>query len=224
MMNLALFDLDHTLLPIDSDHEWGEFLVRIGAVDAAEFTRRNDEFFAQYQAGTLDPVEYLEFSLGTLAQFPRERLEALHRQFMAEVVLPAIRPEVVALLKQHQDAGDLLAIVTATNHFITKPIADALGVEHLLAAMPEYDAAGNVTGKLVGTPTLGAGKLTHTHAWLEKMGKELGQFERSYFYSDSHNDIPLMSVVTHPVATNPNTALSAHASLHGWPSLHLFND
>lgn len=224
MMNLALFDLDHTLLPIDSDHEWGEFLVRIGAVDAAEFTRRNDEFFAQYQAGTLDAVEYLEFSLGTLAQFPRSRLDALHTQFMQEVITPAIRPEVLALLKQHRDAGDLLAIVTATNHFITKPIAAALGVEHLIAAMPETDAEGNITGKLDGTPTLGAGKLTHTHAWLGKLGKELGQFERSYFYSDSHNDIPLMSAVTHPVATNPNAALSAHASIHGWPSLHLFND
>ncbi len=224
MMNLALFDLDHTLLPIDSDHEWGEFLVRSGVVDATEFTRRNDGFFAQYQAGTLDAVEYLEFALGNLAQFPRTRLDELHAQFMAEVVLPAIRPEVVALLKQHQDAGDLIAIVTATNQFVTKPIAAALGVEHLIAAMPEYDAHGNVTGKLVGTPTLGAGKLTHTHAWLEKLGKELGQFERSYFYSDSHNDIPLLSVVTHPVATNPNAALTAHASLHGWPSLHLFND
>lgn len=223
-MNLALFDLDHTLLPIDSDHEWGEFLVRAGVVDAAEFTLRNNAFFAQYQAGTLDPVEYLEFSLGNLARFPRTRLDELHAQFMLEVVLPEIRPEVLALLKQHQDAGDLIAIVTATNQFVTKPIAAALGVEHLIAAMPEYDAEGNVTGKLVGTPTLGAGKLTHTHAWLEKLGKTLGDFERTYFYSDSHNDIPLLSVVTHPVATNPNAALSAHASLHGWPSLHLFND
>lgn len=223
-MNLALFDLDHTLLPIDSDHEWGEFLVRAGLVDAAEFTRRNDIFYSQYQAGTLDAVEYLEFALGTLARIPRTRLDELHLQFMAEVVTPAIHPAVLALLKQHQDAGDLVAIVTATNQFVTKPIATALGVEHLIAAMPEFDADGNVTGKLIGTPTLGAGKLTHTDAWLGTLGKEIGSFERSYFYSDSHNDIPLLSVVTHPVATNPNAALSAHATSLGWPTLHLFND
>jgi HAD superfamily hydrolase (TIGR01490 family) len=224
MMNLALFDLDHTLLPLDSDHEWGEFLVRIQAVDAAEFGRRNDQFFEQYQAGTLDPVEYLEFALGTLARFPRAQLDAMHAQFMHEIIEPALLPQVRALLRRHRDAGDLVAIVTATNHFVTAPIARALDVEHLMAAMPELDADGNITGKLLGTPTLGAGKLTHTAAWLEKMGKKLGDFERSYFYSDSHNDLPLLSVVTDPVATNPNAVLAAHAATHGWPTLHLFND
>jgi HAD superfamily hydrolase (TIGR01490 family) len=224
MMNLALFDLDHTLLPIDSDYEWGQFLVRTGAVDAAEFARRNDAFFAQYQAGTLDPVEYLEFALGTLARFPRAQLDAMHAQFMAEVIAPAIRPQARALVRQHLDAGDLVAIVTATNRYVTAPIARELGVEHLIAAVPETDAAGNLTGKLLGTPTQGAGKVTHTKAWLEKMGKTLDGFERSHFYSDSHNDIPLMSVVTHPVATNPNAALKSHASAQGWPLLELFND
>ncbi|HEV7816730.1 MAG TPA: HAD family hydrolase [Janthinobacterium sp.] len=223
-MNLALFDLDHTLLPIDSDHEWGEFLVRTGAVDGAAFQRRNDAFFAQYQAGALDPVEYLEFALGTLAAFPRARLDAMHAQFMAEVILPAIRPRARALLRQHLDAGDLVAIVTATNHFVTAPIAAALGVEHLIAAMPERDAEGRITGKLLGTPTHGAGKVAHTLAWLKSLGKTLDGFERSHFYSDSHNDIPLMSAVTHPVATNPNAALTSHATAHGWPLLHLFND
>ena len=224
MMNLALFDLDHTLLPIDSDYEWGQFLARTGAVDAAEFARRNDAFFAQYQAGTLDPVEYLEFALGTLARFPRAQLDAMHAQFMAEVIAPAIRPQARALVQQHLDAGDLVAIVTATNRYVTAPIARELGVEHLIAAVPETDAAGNLTGKLLGTPTQGAGKVTHTKAWLEKMGKTLDGFERSHFYSDSHNDIPLMSVVTHPVATNPNAALKSHASAQGWPLLELFND
>jgi HAD superfamily hydrolase (TIGR01490 family) len=211
MMKLALFDLDHTLLPIDSDYEWGQFLCRIGAVDAAEFARRNDEFFAQYQAGTLDPVEYLEFSLGTLSRFSREQLDAM-------------RPSARALLQQHLDAGDLVAIVTATNHFVTAPIAKALGVEHLIAAMPELDADGRPTGKLLGTPTQGAGKVTHTKAWLEKLGHTLDGFESSHFYSDSHNDIPLMSVVTHPVATNANATLKTHASAQGWPLLDLFND
>jgi HAD superfamily hydrolase (TIGR01490 family) len=223
-MNLALFDLDHTLIPIDSDHEWGEFLVRTGAVDGAAFTRRNDEFFIQYQAGTLDPVVYLEFALGTLAGFPRARLDQMHAQFMEEVIEPALRPAARALLQQHQDNGDLVAIVTATNRFVTEPIASALGVEHLIAALPQQDAHGEITGQLLGTPTHGAGKVSHTHAWLATMGKTLGDFERSHFYSDSHNDLPLMSVVTDPVATNPNAVLTAHATRHGWPILHLFND
>ena len=224
MMKLALFDLDHTLLPIDSDFEWGQFLCRIGAVDAVEFARRNEAFFAQYQAGTLDPVEYLEFSLGTLASFPRDQLEAMQVQFMQEVITPAIRPSALALLQKHQDAGDLVAIVTATNHFVTKPIAEALGVEHLIAAMPETTEDGTITGKLLGTPTQGAGKVVHTRAWLEKLGKRLEDFESSHFYSDSHNDIPLMSVVTHPVACNPNATLTSHAAAQGWPTINLFND
>ncbi|HWW73663.1 MAG TPA: HAD family hydrolase [Duganella sp.] len=223
-MKLALFDLDHTLLPIDSDHEWGQFLVRIGAVDAATFARRNDDFFAQYQAGTLDPVEYLEFALGTLSGFPRVKLAQMQAQFMREVIVPAIRPAALALLKKHQDAGDLVAIVTATNHFVTAPIAEALGVEHLIAAMPELDADGNVTGRLLGTPTQGAGKIVHTKAWLEKMGKTLEDFDTVYFYSDSHNDLPLMSIVSHPIATNPNATLKTHATAQGWPLIDLFND
>ena len=224
MKNLALFDLDHTLLPIDSDYEWGQFLVRTGAVDPIAFKRANDEFFEQYKAGTLDPVEYLEFALGTLARFPRPRLDAMHAQFMREVIDPAITPQARKLLQDHHDAGDLICIITATNRFVTAPIAKALGVEHLIAALPEEDAAGNLTGKLLGTPTSGPGKVTHTHAWLEKIGMPLEAFGRSHFYTDSHNDIPLLSVVTDPVATNPNAALSAHATSLGWPSLHLFND
>lgn len=224
MMNLALFDLDHTLLPIDSDYEWGQFLCRIGAVDAEAFAARNQAFFEQYQAGTLDPVEYLEFSLGTLAGFPRAKLDEMHAQFMREVIAPAIRPTARALLQKHLDAGDLVAIVTATNHFITAPIAEALGIEHLIAAMPEVAADGSITGKLLGTPTQGHGKVVHTKAWLEKLGKRLEDFETVHFYSDSHNDIPLMSVVTHPVATNPNAVLTSHAAEKGWPTINIFND
>ena len=224
MMKLALFDLDHTLLPIDSDFEWGEFLCRVGAVDAARFKRRNEEFFAQYQAGTLDPVEYLEFSLGTLATFEPERLAELQQQYMTEVVMPNILPAARALLQKHLDAGDLVAIVTATNHFVVAPIAQAFGVEHLIAAMPERDAAGRITGKLLGTPTQGEGKIVHTKAWLEKLGHSLDSFESVHFYSDSHNDLPLLSIVSHPIATNPNAKLSEHATAQGWPLIHLFND
>jgi HAD superfamily hydrolase (TIGR01490 family) len=224
MKNLALFDLDHTLLPIDSDYEWGQFLVRVGAVDAAEFKRRNDQFFAQYQAGTLDPVEYLEFALGTLARFPRRELDAMHRQFMHEVILPTIRPRARDLVRRHQDQGDLVAIITATNRFVTAPIAREFGVAHLIAAEPEEDQHGNLTGKLLGTPTSGPGKVTHMHAWLGRLGHSFDGFGRSHFYSDSHNDIPLLSVVSHPVATNPNATLTTHATALGWPLLHLFND
>lgn len=223
MRNIALFDLDHTLIPIDSDYEWGQFLTRIGAVDADAFARRNADFFAQYQAGTLDPVEYLEFALGTLAQFSRTQLDTYHAQFMHEVINPALLPAAHDLIKKHQDQDDLIAIITATNRFVTAPIARALGVEHLIAAEPELNAEGHVTGKLIGIPTSGAGKVTHLHQWLASQGRQLSDFPMSYFYSDSQNDIPLLSIVTHPVATNPNAKLSAHAHTHGWPTLHLFN-
>ncbi|HYD94327.1 MAG TPA: HAD family hydrolase [Noviherbaspirillum sp.] len=223
-MNLALFDLDHTLIPLDSDYEWGQFLVRIGAVDAVEFARRNADFYAQYEAGTLDPVEYLEFALGTLAQFPRRQLDEWRRQFMDEVVLPGVRPVAQDLVKRHQDAGDEVAIITATNKFVTEPIAQAFGVATLIAAEPETTADGEITGKLVGIPTSGPGKVIHTERWLAGQGRTLSSFDRSYFYSDSQNDIPLLSTVTHPVATNPNALLKAHAQAQGWPILTLFDD
>ena len=223
-MNLALFDLDHTLLPIDSDHEWGEFLVRTGAVDAAEFRKSNDAWFADYQAGRLDPHKYLEFALGHLARFARPELDAMHRRFMQEVIEPALQPVALALVQKHLDAGDLVAIVTATNAFVTAPIAAALKVEHLIAAQPEMLADGTITGKLNGVPTYAEGKVTHTHAWLAQRGKTLADFPRSYFYSDSQNDIALLSLVTDPVATNPNPALKAHALAQGWPVLDLFAD
>ncbi|HWT70982.1 MAG TPA: HAD family hydrolase [Oxalicibacterium sp.] len=221
-MNLALFDLDHTLLPIDSDYEWGQFLARKGAVEPVEFATRNAAFYAQYENGTLDPVEYLEFALGTLAGFSRHELQDWQLAYMREVIEPKILPAARALVKQHRDAGDLVAIVTATNRFITAPIAHALDVEHLIAAEPELDAEGHPTGKLRGVPTSGAGKIVHTKAWLAARGQKLEDFERSYFYSDSQNDIPLLSIVTDPIATNPNARLAAHAQAHGWPIIRLF--
>jgi HAD superfamily hydrolase (TIGR01490 family) len=224
MSNLALFDLDHTLLPIDSDFEWGQFLVRHRVVDCDAYQRRNEEFFAQYQAGSLDPVEYLEFALGTLAGFEPAHLRELHAQYMREVIEPAIRPQARELLQRHVGAGDLVAIITATNGWLTAPIARAFGVEHLIAARPELDERGHPTGRLAGTPTQGHGKVTHMHAWLDGLKRPFGGFERSYFYSDSHNDIPLLSVVSHPVATNPSARLAQHATASGWPLLHLFND
>lgn len=222
MKNLTLFDLDHTLLPLDSDYEWGQFMTRIGAVEPVEYARRNDEFFAQYQNGTLDPSAYLSYLFGTLACFPRTQLDTWHLQFMAEVIEPALTARARELVRQHQEAGDLVAIVTATNRFITEPIARLLGVEHLIAAEPELHANGDLTGAIKGSPNHGAGKIVNTRAWLASLGLTLEQFERSTFYSDSQNDIPLMSLVTNPVATNPNAVLAAHATAHGWPIIHLF--
>jgi HAD superfamily hydrolase (TIGR01490 family) len=224
MNNLTLFDLDHTLLPLDSDYEWGQFMCRIGAVDPIEFERRNAEFYAQYQAGTLDPVSYLEFAFGTLARFPRRQLDAWHRQFMDEVIRPALRPSALSLVRRHQDAGDLVAIITATNRFVTAPIAEAFGVQHLIAAEPEISADGEITGAFLGTPPYGSGKVVNIRNWLAGRGQSLEGFARSTFYSDSQNDIPLLQAVTHPVATNPNALLDAHAKAHGWPILNLFND
>lgn len=223
-MNLALFDLDHTLLPLDSDYEWGQFLVRIGAVDPISFAKRNAEFYAQYQAGTLDPIAYLEFAFGTLARFPRKQLDAWHEQFMQQVIRPAMLPAAYHLIKRHQDAGDLTVIITATNRFVTAPIAREFGIEHLIAAEPEITAEGEITGKTLGTPPYGEGKVVNIKRWLANMGKSLQNFERSTFYSDSQNDIPLLSQVTHPVATNPNAKLTAHAKALGWPIMTLFDD
>jgi HAD superfamily hydrolase (TIGR01490 family) len=223
-MNLALFDLDHTLLPLDSDYEWGQFLSRTGAVEPLAFAEKNAAFYAQYEAGTLDPVEYLEFALMTLSQFSRQQLDDWHLAYMREVIEPVILPAARELVKKHQDAGDLVAIITATNRFVTAPIAHALGVENLIAAEPELSHDGSLTGKLVGVPTSGAGKITHTKAWLAARGLALADFERSFFYSDSQNDIPLLSIVTDPIATNPNALLTAHALAHGWPIINLFND
>ncbi|MBS1169178.1 MAG: family hydrolase [Burkholderiaceae bacterium] len=224
MKNLALFDLDHTLLPLDSDYEWGQFLTRIGAVDPEEFARKNEVFFGQYQAGTLNPVEYLEFALGTLARFSRRQLDAWHEQFMAEVILPSIKPSARELVGRHRDSGDLIAIITATNRFVTEPIAREFGVSHLLAPEPELTPEREITGRLSGNPTFGSGKVTRLHEWLDELGRPLGSFAQSHFYSDSQNDIPLLSVVTHPVATNPNARLEAHARQAGWPLLKLFDE
>ena len=223
-MNLALFDLDNTLLPLDSDYEWGQFLSRIGAVAREAFAQRTARFLLHYQDGTLNAVEYLEFAFGTLARFPRWQLDEWHAQFMSEVINPALRQEARALLQHHQDNGDLIAIITATNRFVTAPIAQAFGVTHLIAAEPELAAGGEITGRLLGTPPFGSGKVVNTELWLASLGLTLPGFARSTFYSDSQNDIPLLSAVTHPVATNPNALLAAHATAQGWPILNLFDD
>jgi HAD superfamily hydrolase (TIGR01490 family) len=218
---LALFDLDYTLLPIDSDYEWARFLIRLGVVDGAEYERRNDLFFEQYHAGTLDIHEFLAFQLAPLAAHPRSQLDAWHRQFMDEVIAPAIRPSARALVDRHRSRGDLCAIVTATNEFVTAPIARAFGVEHLIATGIEL-LDDRYTGRPRGTPSFREGKVRRTDEWLASLGRDWAGFARSFFYSDSVNDMPLLERVTDPVATNPDPRLTALAGERGWPVIRLF--
>lgn len=218
---LALFDLDYTLLPIDSDYEWARFLIRLGVVDGPEYERRNDLFFEQYHAGTLDIREFLAFQLAPLAAHPRHQLDAWHRQFMDEVIAPAIRASALALVDAHRARGDLCAIVTATNEFVTAPIAHAFGIEHLIATGVEATEDG-FTGRPHGTPSFREGKVKRTEEWLASLGRDWRGFAQSFFYSDSVNDVPLLERVTDPVATNPDPRLTQLAGERGWPVIRLF--
>ncbi len=218
---LALFDLDHTLLPIDSDYEWARFLARIGVIDAAEHGRRNDQFLLDYQAGTLDMTAFLEFQLAPLAAHPRSTLDQWHRRYMDEVIRPAIRPGARDLVNEHLRAGDLCALVTATNEFVTAPIAAEFGLPNLIATTLE-SVGGEFTGQPRGTPSFREGKVVRTEAWLASLGMALGDFAQSWFYSDSINDLPLLARVSHPVATNPDSRLSGLANERGWRVMRLF--
>ena len=221
-MNLCLFDLDHTLLPLDSDHEFGEFIIRQGLVDGADYRRRNDAFYQQYCDGTLVLDEYIAFTTSVWRQLPPEQQLALQQAYMGEVVLPALKPQAVELVERHRAQGDLLAIVTATNEFVTRPIADAFGVDDLIAVRLQRDGLGRVTGHIDGVPSFREGKITRVEQWLSDQGRHLGQFDRVSFYSDSPNDLPLLERATDPVATNPSPELEAVAQSRGWRILRLF--
>ena len=220
--NLCLFDLDHTLLPIDSDHAWGDFVVKQGWADAEEFGRQNDAFYAQYQNGTLDIHEYIEYGTRPWRDRPAEELAAAHERFMAEVIRPALLPQALDLVKKHQDQGDLVAIITATNDFVTGPIAAAFGVEHLMAVQLAKTAAGTITGQIEGTPSFREGKTLRTDEWLAAQGCRTQDFDRISVYSDSLNDLPLLERATDPVATNPSASLESIARARGWRILRLF--
>ena len=220
-MKLALFDLDHTLLPIDSDYAWGEFSIRIGWTDPVEFSAKNDAFYAHYQAGTLDIHDYVRFATEAFRLQGPEKAAQAHAQFMQEVILPAIRPQATALLERHREAGDRLVIVTATNEFVTRPIAQALGVAELIAVELSRGADGWFTGEINGVPSIREGKVQRLQQWLQAQGLDWGDVD-STFYSDSSNDLPLLKRVNHPVATNPDAKLRAAAAAQGWPILELF--
>jgi HAD superfamily hydrolase (TIGR01490 family) len=220
-LRLALFDLDHTLLPLDSDYEWGEFTTRIGWTDPEGFAQQNDLFYAQYQQGTLDVHAYVAFATEAFRTRDAEQGMLAHAQFMREVIEPAITPAARALLAQHQQAGDECVIITATNEFVTRPIAQALGVQTLLAMALERDAQGRYTGAIAGVPTMREGKVLRMQQWLAQRQLDWGDVE-STFYSDSWNDVPLLEKVDHPVATNPDPRLRALATERGWRILDLF--
>ena len=221
-MNLTLFDLDGTLIETDSDHAFGEFLVREGWADAIEFRRRNDAFYADYLAGRLDVAAYIDFATAPWRARPEAEALALRQRFVDEVMRPSLHESAQALVRRHVDAGDRVAIATATNEFITRPIAALFEVPTLIALELERDTAGRVTGGIRGTPTFRDGKVERVRQWLAAERLSRADFGCITVYSDSTNDLPLLEWATHPVATNPGRALEAVARERGWPILRLF--
>ncbi len=216
-MALAIFDLDNTLLGGDSDYLWGQFLVEQGIVDGPKYERENQRFYDEYKAGTLDIFEFLRFSLRPLAEHDMAELDAWHQQFMREKIAPIMLPKARELLQRHRDQGDFLLIITATNRFVTAPIAEAFGVDEMLATDPQIQD-GRYSGEVEGTPCFQQGKVTRLNQWLAQTGHNLAG---SWFYSDSCNDIPLLELVAHPVAVDADETLSAHAELRGWQQISL---
>ncbi len=219
-VNLVLFDLDNTLLDGDSDYEWAQYLIEQGVLEREEYEARNQEFFDQYKAGRLDIYAFLDFQLAPLASHPRAQLDLWHGQFMREKILPRIGHAARRLVAGHLEAGELCAIVTATNSFITAPIAREFGVPHLVATEPE-EVGGRFTGRVRGTPCFREGKITRVEGWLAAQGRRWSDFAESRFYSDSHNDLPLLERVSRPVAVRPDHTLRQTALERGWDILAL---
>jgi HAD superfamily hydrolase (TIGR01490 family) len=221
---LALFDLDHTLIPLDSDYAWGQFTTALGWTDGQEFAKRNDRFYQQYKDGTLDIAEYVRFGTAAIRHQGATKSGAAHEDYMRDVIQKAIQPQALDLVRVHQAAGDAVVIVTATNEFVTRPIAAAFGVQELIAINLQRDpATGWFTGEIAGTPSFREGKVTRMNQWLAARGWQWDDLE-SIFYSDSINDLPLLEKVTHPVATNPDERLRAISMARGWRILDLFQE
>ena len=225
MTQLALFDLDSTLLPCDSDYEWGQFLARIGVVDGEDYARKNERFYQDYKEGKLDIHEFLRFSLKPLSEHSRAQLKEWHDVFMREVIKDQLHSKAIDLVKRHQDAGDLCCVITATNSFVTRPIIESFGIKHLIATEPatlEDHPLADFTGEVKGVPNFREGKILNLHEWLVTQKLTLDTLPYSYFYSDSINDLPLLEKVSHPVATNPDDRLRNEAKQRNWPILELF--
>src|ERR687896_885037 len=219
-MRLALFDLDNTLLAGDSDYEWGQFLVDRGILEREEYEAQNRAYYDQYAAGTLDIHEYLGFALRPLAAHTPGDLARWHADFMQNRILPMVGAPARALVRRHLERGELCAIITATNSFVTAPIARELGIEHLIATEPER-RNGRFTGAVAGTPCFRDGKLVRLHQWLAGLGRRLADFEASTCYSDSQNDLRLLERVTRPVAVDPDETLTLEAARRGWERISL---
>ncbi len=219
-MRLALFDLDNTLLNGDSDFEWAQFLIEQGVLDRELFEAKNLAFYEQYKRGTLDIHEFLDFQLKPLSRHPRRVLDAWHGEFMQRKVRPMMGKPAYDLVGRHRAAGDVCVVITATNSFVTAPIAHEFGVEHLIATEPEQHD-GEFTGRVAGVPSFREGKVTRLEDWMTQRGWEWGSFADSWFYSDSLNDLPLLEKVRNPVAVNPDATLRAHAEEHGWRIMSL---
>ena len=218
---IALFDLDHTLIPFDSDYEWNEFTIALGWRDGEAFRRANDAFFAQYRDGTLNIHDYVRFATQAIRDKGATESIAAHASFMKAVVLKGIHKPALDLVQGHQQAGDTVVVVTATNEFVTRPIAHAFGVHELIAIELVRDAQGEFTGDIAGTPSFRDGKVARVQAWLAARNLDWQDVETT-FYSDSMNDLPLLDKATHPVATNPDERLRQLATERGWRILDLF--
>ncbi|OIR06600.1 haloacid dehalogenase-like hydrolase [mine drainage metagenome] len=218
--NLALFDLDNTLLAGDSDYNWSLFLIEEGLLDAKSHHERNEQFYQDYKNGNLDIYKFLEFQLKPLSEHPREFLDVLHNKYMERVIRPMMTVKAQALVDKHRAQGDLMLVITATNSFVTKPIATAYGIDNLIGTDPE-EIGGQFTGGVAGVPSFQQGKVTRLNQWLAERGQQLSDFTESYFYSDSHNDLPLMKLVSHPVAVDADPTLTEYAAQQGWPSISL---
>jgi len=219
-MRLALFDLDNTLLAGDSDYEWGQFLIERGVLEREAYEAQNRAFYEQYQAGTLDIHEFLGFALRPLADHTPEDLARWHRDFMRTRIEPMMLPAARALVRRHLDAGDLCAIITSTNSFVTRPISRAFGIEHLIATEPEQ-RNGRFTGRVAGLPSFRDGKVRRLDEWLAGLGRRFADFGESACYSDSHNDLPLLERVSRPVAVDPDETLAREAARRGWEQISL---
>ncbi len=218
--NLALFDLDNTLLAGDSDYNWSLFLIKQGLLDAKTHHERNEQFYLDYKNGNLDIYKFLEFQLKPLSEHSLDTLNDLHAKYMDTVIRPMMTKKAQDLVSKHQAQGDLCLVITATNSFVTRPIALAYGIANLIGTDPEM-VNGAYTGGVAGVPSFQEGKVTRLNQWLAERGQALTDFETSYFYSDSHNDLPLMKLVSNPVAVDADATLTAYAEQHGWPHISL---
>lgn len=219
-MNLAIFDLDRTLINCDSDNEWPKYLLKKGLIDQSFVDFERNKYYQDYINGCLNIDEFLKFQLAPLGRFSRAELDKMHNEYLHEFILPHITMMAKMLVQSHRDAGDELLLLSATNEFIITPIAHVFGIENVIGVQLETDSNGNYTGAYVGTPSFKEGKVTRLHEWLQSRGLTMSSYEKIYFYSDSHNDLPLLKEVTDPVAVNPDDKLNSYAQQHGWPVLN----